>query len=186
MNCWFIGDPGLWRLWFVLHWNEMSAVWNLWQRRTVRFGPSVCWRSRTPDGRLGMRGAGEQAQATLPAGWAARVQTSGKSSSQQKDKASGQGENGGGRQGAGSWAAGELGRSQPCSWPAGQNPCLLAWYPARSSRVFPLKVMRPSLQFRKTRDKKVLFWVIYFSWKAKQGIFQIFITTTKFRDLLTF
>jgi len=59
-----------------------------------------------------MQRAGEKAPAALPEQRLAKEQTSSKSSSQQKDRASGQREKFRNCQEAGSWAAGKLVRSK--------------------------------------------------------------------------
>lgn len=112
----------------------MSAVWNLWQKLTVHFGPSLCWRSQTPDGCLCIWGAGEQAQAFLPASRTDRAQNRGKLSSPQEDKAFGRGrmveavrKAGAGQQA--SWAAasralGQLARMSTCRLGISPDDCL--------------------------------------------------------------
>lgn len=118
-HCSFTPDPGCgYSGLFYIEWNTSSLEFlakvncPFWPIHLLR----SFWRSETPDGHLNIQGDGEQAQAALSAGWAAKKQTSSRSSSQQKDKASGQRDNGG------SWGLGSgWGRQKPtvllASWP---------------------------------------------------------------------
>lgn len=177
-NCCFTGDPGLLEalVCLTLEWNVSSleplAKVNgpFWPICLLEI-PNTRW---VP----GHLGAGEQPQAALPAGQAARKPAANQAASK-RIRASGQGENGGSCQETGSWAG--------ASRALGQLARVPAWYLARWSLVVPRKVMRPSLQFRKIRGKKVFCggYLVYRSWKANRDVFQLFLTTTKVRDLLT-